>query len=242
MGIFGGVAIVLPYLLPFLVGLALLEDSGYLPRVAFLMDNLMHFLGLHGKSIIPFILGYGCSVPAVMSTRILESPRDRLVVSMLAVLVPCSARSVIIFALVAYALGPYWALGVYFFNLVVIALLGKVSTWILPEVSPGLLMEIPEYRFPTWKNVCPQVLAQPEGIHRRGLAHPHRRQPGPEPPASFTTWRSTSTRPLPPLHRVPGPARGGGHHPDLRDHAQGTGPGHARRGPGHHPDHHRRSP
>ncbi|MFA5112458.1 MAG: ferrous iron transport protein B, partial [Desulfobaccales bacterium] len=93
MGIFGGVAIVLPYLLPFLVGLALLEDSGYLPRVAFLMDNFMHYLGLHGKSIIPFILGYGCSVPAVMSTRILESPRDRLVVSMLAVLVPCSARS-----------------------------------------------------------------------------------------------------------------------------------------------------
>jgi ferrous iron transport protein B len=154
MGIFGGMAIVLPYLLPFLIGLALLEDSGYLPRVAFLTDNFMHFLGLHGKSIIPFILGYGCSVPAVMATRILESPRDRLVVSMLAVLVPCSARSVIIFALVAYALGPFWALGVYFLNLVVIALLGKVSTWILPEVSPGLLMEIPEYRFPTVKNVA----------------------------------------------------------------------------------------
>lgn len=154
MGIFGGVAIVLPYLLPFLMGLALLEDSGYLPRVAFLLDNLMHFLGLHGKSIIPFILGYGCSVPAVMATRILESPRDRLVVSMLAVLIPCSARSVIIFALVAYALGPYWALGVYFFNLVVIALLGKLSTWILPEVSPGLLMEIPEYRLPTLKNMA----------------------------------------------------------------------------------------
>ncbi len=154
MGIFGGVAIVLPYLLPFLVGLALLEDSGYLPRVAFLMDNVMHLLGLHGKSIIPFILGYGCSVPAVMATRILESPRDRLVVSMLAVLVPCSARSVIIFALVAYALGPYWAVGVYFFNLLVIALLGKISTLVLPEVSPGLLMEIPEYRFPTLKNVA----------------------------------------------------------------------------------------
>jgi ferrous iron transport protein B len=153
MGIFGGVAIVLPYLLPFLLGLALLEDSGYLPRVAFLMDNVMHFLGLHGKSIIPFILGYGCSVPAVMSTRILESPRDRLVVSLLAVLVPCAARSVIIFALVAYALGPYWALAVYFFNLVVIAVLGKLSTWILPEASPGLLMEIPEYRLPTVKNV-----------------------------------------------------------------------------------------
>lgn len=153
MGIFGGVAIVLPYLLPFLLGLSLLEDSGYLPRVAFLMDNFMHLLGLHGKSIIPFILGYGCSVPAVMATRILESPRDRLVVSMLAILIPCSARSVIIFALVAYAIGPYYALGVYFFNLLVISILGRLSTILLPEVSPGLLMEIPEYRLPTLGNV-----------------------------------------------------------------------------------------
>jgi len=153
MGIFGGVAVVLPYLTPFLLGLALLEDSGYLPRVAFLMDNLMHRLGLHGKSIIPFILGYGCSVPAVMATRILESPRDRFVVALLAILIPCSARSVLIFALVAYAIGPLYALGVYFFNLVVIAALGRISTWILPEVSPGLLMEIPEYRRPTWSNV-----------------------------------------------------------------------------------------
>jgi ferrous iron transport protein B len=153
MGIFGGVAIVLPYLLPFLIGLALLEDSGYLPRVAFLMDNLMHRLGLHGKSIIPFILGYGCSVPAVMATRIMESPRDRFVVALLAILIPCSARSVIIFALVAYAIGPWYALGVYFLNLVVIAALGRVSTWLLPEVSPGLIMEIPEYRRPTLQNV-----------------------------------------------------------------------------------------
>jgi ferrous iron transport protein B len=153
MGIFGGVAIVLPYLFPFLLGLAFLEDSGYLPRVAFLMDNLMHRLGLHGKSIIPFILGYGCSVPAVMATRIMESPRDRFVVALLAVLIPCSARSVIIFALVAYAIGPFYALAVYFLNLVVIAALGRVSTWILPEVSPGLIMEIPEYRCPTLKTM-----------------------------------------------------------------------------------------
>jgi ferrous iron transport protein B len=154
MGIFGGVAIVLPYLVPFLLGLAILEDSGYLPRVAFLMDNFMHRLGLHGKSIIPFILGYGCSVPAVMAARILESPRDRLVVCLLAVLIPCSARSVIIFALVAYVLGPFWALGVYFFNLLVIGVLGRLSTWLLPEISPGLLMEIPEYRLPTLSNIA----------------------------------------------------------------------------------------
>jgi ferrous iron transport protein B len=75
-------------------------------------------------------------------------------VAMLAILIPCSARSVIIFALVAYALGPYWALGVYFFNLLVIGILGRLSTFLLPEISPGLLMEIPEYRLPTFLNVA----------------------------------------------------------------------------------------
>ncbi len=198
MGIFGGVAIVLPYLTPFLLGLALLEDSGYLPRVAFLMDNLMHRLGLHGKSIIPFILGYGCSVPAVMATRILESPRDRFVVALLAILIPCSARSVLIFALVAYAIGPYYALGVYFLNLVVIAALGRVSTWILPEISPGLLMEIPEYRRPTWSNVSAKILAQPQGLLGGGLAHPHCRQCGFEPSQVLRSGHCTSTWPWSP--------------------------------------------
>src|SRR4030065_2440717 len=70
-GIAGGIAIVLPYLVPFLIGLSILEDIGYLPRVAFLMDVFMHRIGLHGKAIIPLILGYGCSVPAVRATRIL---------------------------------------------------------------------------------------------------------------------------------------------------------------------------
>jgi len=153
MGVFGGVAIVLPYLTPFLLGLAILEDSGYLPRVAFLMDTTMHQLGLHGKSVIPFILGYGCSVPAVMATRILGGFRDRVVVAMLTILIPCSARSVVIFALVAYVLGPYYALGVYALNLLVIGILGRLSTWLLPEVSPGLLMEIPDFRLPTLCNM-----------------------------------------------------------------------------------------
>ena len=72
-GLSGGVAIVLPYLLPFLIGMAILEDVGYLPRVAYLMDSLMHRIGLHGVAIVPAILGYGCNVPAVMATRILTS-------------------------------------------------------------------------------------------------------------------------------------------------------------------------
>jgi ferrous iron transport protein B len=70
------------------------------------MDGLMHKIGLHGKSVIPFILGYGCSVPAVMATRILDSPRDRFITAMLSVMVPCVARTTIIFGLVGYFLGP----------------------------------------------------------------------------------------------------------------------------------------
>lgn len=106
-GISGGVAIVLPYLVPFLIGLTILEDVGYLPRVAFLMDSFMHRIGLHGTSIVPAVLGYGCNVPAVMATRILPSRRDKIIAAVISSMIPCSARSVVIFGLVAYYLGPF---------------------------------------------------------------------------------------------------------------------------------------
>jgi ferrous iron transport protein B len=152
-GVTGGVAIVLPYLLPFLLGLGLLEDIGYLPRVAFLMDALMHRIGLHGKAIVPFILGYGCNVPAVMSTRTLEEDRDRFMAAALATLVPCAARLAVVFGLVAFYLGPVAALGLYAFNLFVIALTGRFLTRLMPEDTPGLILEIPPYRVPTLRNV-----------------------------------------------------------------------------------------
>ncbi|MCL4506784.1 MAG: ferrous iron transport protein B [Chloroflexi bacterium] len=152
-GITGGIAIVLPYLLPFLVGMGVLEDIGYLPRIAFLMDALMHKLGLHGKAVVPFILGYGCNVPAVMSTRILEEKRDRYLAAALATLVPCAARLAVVFGLVAFYLGPVLALAIYLFNLFVIAVTGKLLSRALPEDSPGLIMEIPVYRLPTLRTV-----------------------------------------------------------------------------------------
>ena len=152
-GIAAGVAIVLPYLLPFLFGLGLLEDIGYLPRVAFLMDSFMHRIGLHGKAIVPFILGYGCNVPAVMSTRTLEEPRDRYLAAALATLVPCAARLAVVFGLVAFYLGPLAALGLYLFNLVVIAVTGRILSRLMPEDTPGLILEMPPYRVPTLKNV-----------------------------------------------------------------------------------------
>jgi small GTP-binding protein len=152
-GVAAGVAIVLPYLVPFLSGLGLLEDVGYLPRMAFLMDSLMHRIGLHGKAVVPFILGYGCNVPAVMATRTLEEPRDRYLAAALATLVPCAARISVVFGLVAFYLGPLAAMGLYLFNLFVIAVTGRVLSKLMPEDTPGLILEMPAYRAPTVRAV-----------------------------------------------------------------------------------------
>jgi len=150
-GLAGGIAIVLPYLFPFLFGLAILEDLGYLPRIAFLMDAFLHKIGLHGKAIIPFILGYGCTVPAIMATIILESERDRFITSVLATMIPCAARMTIIFALVAFYISPKAALAIYILNLIVIIISGKILSRLLPEVTPGTILEIPAYHIPSLK-------------------------------------------------------------------------------------------
>lgn len=153
LGISGGVAIVLPYLVPFLVGLAILEDTGYLPRMAYILDNLMHRVGLHGKSVVPLMLGYGCSVPAVMATRILESPRDRRITTALTVLIPCSARTTVIYAVVGAYMGPLWAFGVYVLNLVVIGAVGLVLARRMKGRAPGLVLEIPDLRRPALRTL-----------------------------------------------------------------------------------------
>ncbi|MGI6249814.1 MAG: ferrous iron transport protein B [Anaerolineaceae bacterium] len=152
-GLSGGLAIVLPYLLPFLIGLSLMEDLGYLPRIAFLMDALMHRVGLHGGAIVPFILGFGCNVPSIMSTRTLEDKKEQFIAAALATMVPCAARLSVVFGLVAFYLGPVIALIIYLFNMLVIAVTGKVLSRIIPEDSPGLILEIPPYRLPTFKAV-----------------------------------------------------------------------------------------
>ncbi|GAB4341259.1 MAG: ferrous iron transport protein B [Calditrichia bacterium] len=152
-GISGGLAIVLPYLVPFLIGLNILEDIGYLPRVAYLMDAFMHRMGLHGTSVIPAVLGYGCNVPAVMATRILSTRRDKIIAAIISSMVPCSARSIVIFGLVAYYLGPMWALGIYILNIFIIAFTGRVLSSLMPEPSPGMILEIPAYRLPAFRVV-----------------------------------------------------------------------------------------
>jgi len=156
-GFSGGIGIVLPYLIPFLLGLSLLEDIGYLPRAAFLMDSIMHTIGLHGKSIIPFVLSYGCNVPAIMGVRIMERARDRFITAVLVTLIPCAARTTVIFALVAFYLGPLRALLLYILNIVVIAAAGKILARTMPDVSPGMILEMPSYKLPQFSTVVQKV-------------------------------------------------------------------------------------
>jgi ferrous iron transport protein B len=98
--------------------------------------------------VLPLILGYGCSVPAIMATRILESQRDRRLTTALAAFIPCSARTVVIYGLVAAYLGPLWALGVYLLNILVVVALGTVLSRTIRGSSPGLILEIPDLRLP----------------------------------------------------------------------------------------------
>lgn len=159
-GIGGGLAIVLPYFVPLLFLMSFLEDVGYLARAGFLMDTFMHRIGLHGKSVSPFILGFGCNVPAIIHTRILDSRRDRIITSLLIPFIPCSARTTIILALVAFYLGPLWALGFYVFNFLLVAVLGRIITLFFKTPSPGLILEIPSLKFPSFKNMLKKTLFQ----------------------------------------------------------------------------------
>ncbi len=152
-GVGGALGIALPYIIPFLIGLAILEDTGYMARIAFLADSIMHKIGLHGKAVVSFVLGYGCSIPAVMAARNLENTRDRIITAALSVLIPCSARTVIIFGLVGFYIGKWYAISLYIVNVLVIGLIGRILTRIDKKVVPGLVLEIPEYHLPVVKNV-----------------------------------------------------------------------------------------
>jgi len=152
-GVVAGVSIALPYIVPFYILLAVLEDSGYLPRAAFLMDNVMHKIGLHGKAFIPLMLGYGCNVPACIGCRIMETDRERFLAGFVVVLIPCAARTVVILGLVGRYVGLHAALALYVFDLVLVFVLGRIAFKALPGEPVGLIMEMPSFKRPLLRNV-----------------------------------------------------------------------------------------
>jgi ferrous iron transport protein B len=156
-GIVGGITVALPYILPFYFILYLFEDSGYLSRIAFLMDNLMHKMGLHGKAFIPVMLSFGCNVPGCLGCRIMETTRERLLTAFVVTLVPCAATSVIILGLVGAFVGIQWALALYIINLIIIFVLGRIAFKALPGEPTELIMEMSDYRVPHLKTVAKQT-------------------------------------------------------------------------------------
>ncbi len=147
-GLFVDFAVVFPYVIGFYLMLSIGEDSGYLPRLSVLLDNIMHRLGLHGLAIVPLLLGFGCNVPGVMATRVLETRRERFIAAaLLAIAVPCAAQSAVIIGLVGsrgtsallMVFGTLFAVGV---------VLGLLLNLLLKGESPEIFVEIPPYRLP----------------------------------------------------------------------------------------------
>lgn len=163
-GFVAGVTLVIPFVIPFYFLLAMIEDSGILTRVAFMMDSVMHKIGLHGKALIPLILGYGCSVPAIHSCKIMESRRERLLAAFAITFAPCAARTLVILGLVGVFLGPIWALSLYAIDLILILLLGRIAMKVVPGKTTGLIMEMHSFKVPSFSVVSKQTWTRTKSI------------------------------------------------------------------------------
>ncbi|RLI64106.1 MAG: ferrous iron transporter B, partial [Candidatus Asgardarchaeum californiense] len=150
-GIYVPFAAVLPYIIAFYFTLSLLEDSGYLPRLATLVDNIFHKLGMHGYGIIPMFLGLGCNVPGALSTRTLETKKQRFIsATLLAICVPCMAQLAMIFGVLGNQ-GIYY-IGIVFLTLAVLyVVIGLILNRVIKGESPEIFLEIPAYRRPSLK-------------------------------------------------------------------------------------------
>jgi ferrous iron transport protein B len=156
-GLYAALSVAIGFILPFYIILSWLGESGYLPRIAFMLDRPCHTLGLHGQASLPLIMGFGCNVPACLSCRIMGNKRDRLIATFLTTLIPCSARSSIVLGLVGAFVGWQWAICLYLFQFLLIYAIGKILNRISPNKSPGIIMEIPDYHMPSLKIVWTQA-------------------------------------------------------------------------------------
>lgn len=168
-GIYIEFAVVLPYIVSFYFVLGILEDIGYLPRLAVLMDTILHRLGLHGYAIIPTILGLGCNVPAIMATRILESRRERFIAAtLISIGVPCAALQAMVIGLVGKEGAQYVAM-VYGSLLIAWIVIGVILNRVLKGFSPEMLLEIPPYRFPPWRVIGEKLWLRSLGFIKEAL-------------------------------------------------------------------------
>jgi ferrous iron transport protein B len=161
LGVKYAVAIILPIVATFFLVFAVIEDSGYLPRLAMLLDRVFKAIGLSGRAVIPMVLGFGCDTMATMVTRVLETTRERLIATLLlALAIPCSAQLGVILALLSHRpLGlAIWASVV----TMVFLLVGYLSARLMPGQAPSFYMEIPPLRMPSLRNVVAKTYARME--------------------------------------------------------------------------------
>lgn len=160
----GGVIVFLPNILILYFFISMMEDTGYMARVAFIMDKLMHKMGLHGKSFIPLVMGFGCNVPAIMSTRIIESKSSRLITILINPFISCSARIPIYVLLVGCFFPRHGGIvffGLYFLGIIIAVFTGKLlrKFWFKADETP-FVMELPPYRVPTSKAIFRSMWAK----------------------------------------------------------------------------------
>ena len=152
----GSVLVFLPNILILYFFLSIMEDTGYMARAAFIMDKLMHRIGLHGKSFIPMVMGFGCNVPAIMATRAIESRKSRLITIAIIPFMSCAGR-LPIFVLLAGAFFPHHSalalLGIYFLGVLLAILSAMVLSKFIKEDDLPFVMELPPYRVPTGKAI-----------------------------------------------------------------------------------------
>ena len=159
MGGLGAVVVFLPQILILYCLVSIMEDTGYMARAAFIMDRLMHKIGLHGKSFIPMFMGFGCNVPAIVATRTIESRRSRLITVLVLPLVSCSARIPIYVLITGAFFAPQYRspimIGLYILGIVMALIVSKIfSKWLIKGEDTPFVMELPPYRFPTGKAVA----------------------------------------------------------------------------------------
>jgi ferrous iron transport protein B len=163
-GIYVIFAVVLPYILSFYFILGFLEDFGYLPRLAVLLDSIMHKLGLHGYATIPIILGFGCNVPAMLSTRILEGKREKFIATtLIAISIPCMAQTAVIIGLLG-KYGIQYIILIYGTLLILFIVLGSILNFLLKGESPEIFFEIPPYRIPHMETLLKKTWMRVKGF------------------------------------------------------------------------------
>jgi ferrous iron transport protein B len=163
-GFVAGVTLIIPYVIPFYLILAFIEDSGYLTRISFMLDRGMHKLGLHGKAVIPLILGYGCNVPAIYSCRIMETQKQKTLLAYLVTLIPCTARTIVILGLVATFVSIWWGMALYVFDILLIIVVGRIAFKVMPGESVGLIIEMADYHVPSLNVILKQTWARTKSL------------------------------------------------------------------------------